>query len=61
MRPRMSIATLYYQATGQELSIVNQGRIDFTIAVQVPGMGIQTWQSRWNADGSMTFLGSTLS
>ena len=60
LRPNV-LATQFFLATGQELNITNTGRIDFTIAVDLPyGMGVQTWQSRMNPDGSLTFLGQSV-
>ena len=59
-RPNV-LATQVFLATGEQLSLRNSGQLDLTIAMALPyGAGIQTWQSRMNPDGSLTFLGQSV-
>ncbi len=55
------LAAQFYLATGTELNLVNHGgTVDFAVTAQMPyGLGVQTWTSRWNPDGSFTFLGQS--
>ncbi len=59
MRRSNILAAQFAAQTGQELSLTNTGTLTFTIAMPLPGGGVQTWGSRWNPDGSMTFLGQS--